>query len=136
MAGTPMTIAPGALVRIRQFGDIAFVVHRKDTFHPRRWHCVSKAVDGRYRILHSGQSAGEGDIVVVREAPSYAPGEEVRFNGAITEVIVDHGDTVELAIPPSRFKTRAGDHLALAPSRATVDKSDLVLESLGRPLPH
>ena len=41
-------IAPGALVRVRQCGLIAWVVERQEP--DGRWHVVSKATDGRGRV--------------------------------------------------------------------------------------
>jgi hypothetical protein len=128
------TIAPGALVRVRKFGDRAFVVRRRDELHPERWRVISKAVasDGvRRGELFSGMTVGSGDVVVVKPAPTYSPGTQVKFNGGTAEVISVNGDTVTLAIPPARFKTRAGDHLHVPPSQAVVEVADLVLETLG-----
>jgi hypothetical protein len=31
----------------------------------------------------NGIVAGEGDIIIVREAPTFSPGQQVRFNGGI-----------------------------------------------------
>jgi hypothetical protein len=123
-------ISPGACVKIRQHGDIAYIVHRRDMFAARLWLCVCKAVARGRAPVHNGIVAGEGDIIIVREAPTFSPGQQVRFNGGIAEVIEDHGDIVTLAIPPARFKTRAGDHLHVPPSRAVADKGNLVLEEL------
>jgi hypothetical protein len=85
---------------------------------PRRWQCTAVAIDSKDRIFHEGLTAGEGDMVAVREAPIFSPGGQVRFNGGMAEVISDHGDTATLAIPPARFKTLAGDYLHVPPSRA------------------
>ena len=125
-----MTIAPGAIVRILRRGDVAYVVVRQDTFNPHRWRCTAVAIDSKDRIFHEGITAGEGDMVVVREAPIFSPGTQVRFNGGTAQVIADNGDTATVAIPPARFKTRAGDYLHVPPSRAVADKANLVLEEL------
>ena len=55
----------------------------------------------------------------------------MRYAGAIAEVIEDLGDTIRLAAAPRRFRTRAGDHLAVPPGQVEVGKADLVLETLG-----
>ena len=66
-----MTIAAGAIVRIRRRGDVAFVVVRQDTCNPRRWRCTAVAIDSKNRILHEGLTAGEGNMMLVRDAPIY-----------------------------------------------------------------
>ena len=60
-------IAPGALVRVRQCGLIAWVVERQEP--DGRWHVVSKAVDHRGRAVFSGRTAGEGDVMLITPAP-------------------------------------------------------------------
>jgi hypothetical protein len=120
------------VVRILRRGDVAYVAVRRDAFNPRRWRCACKAIalsTGAQKF--EGITAGEGDLVEIAPAPKYLPGAQVKFNGSTAEVVVDNGDTVTLAIPPKRFCTRAGDHLAIPPSQAVVDKADLVLETLG-----
>jgi hypothetical protein len=124
-------ITPGAVVSILRRGDIAYVVVRRDEFHPGRWRCACKAIARGLAPAFEGITAGEGDLVEIVPAPTYSPGAQVKYSGSSVEVIADHGDTVELAIPSQRFRTRAGDHLAVPPSKVTVDKSVLVLEILG-----
>ena len=61
-------IAPGAIVRVRRRGDIAFVVHSRAI--DGGWRVISKAVDDRSRSAFSSVTVGAGDIIVVKDAPS------------------------------------------------------------------
>jgi hypothetical protein len=126
-----MTIAPGAIVRVLRRGDVAFVVRRRDEFNSRRWQCVAKAFDDRENVLHEGVTVGEGDIVVVREAPTYSPGAQVHFNGVKHTVSRDLGESVELIVPSLRRLLRGGGVLRVAAGNTCmIAKSDLVLEKL------
>jgi hypothetical protein len=120
-------ITPGCIVRVRKYGDLAWVADKYDGY-TRRWRLVSKKADARYRTGLTSITAGEGDCVLMREAPSFTEGEEVFYRGVIHTVARDLGDSIELIVPEKTYITRGrvalrvpgGNHL-------TVSKADLVL---------
>ena len=64
----------------------------------------------------SGRTAGEGDVVLIKPAPTYEPGATIEYDGTACTVVHDLGDEVDLSC--------ATGHIG------SVPKSDLVLELL------
>jgi hypothetical protein len=124
-------IAPGAVVRVHNHGDVAWVVKRR-ALDGVRWHVTCKSLEAsRHRELFSSRIAGEGDIVVVRPAPTYEPGSTVTYNGIEHAVAADNGDSVTLIAPDKRFACDGGDYLLVPGGNTlTVAKGDLVLQEL------
>jgi hypothetical protein len=123
-------IAPGAIVRVYLQGDTAWVVRGK-TLDGSRWRVTCKDVDAPNRAALSARVVGEGDIVLIKPAPTYEPGSTITHNGVAHTVARDLGDEIELIVPASRFPTKGGDHLLRpAGNHVTIPKSDLVLETL------
>jgi hypothetical protein len=68
---------------------------------------------------------------VVTSAPTYAPGQQVKFNDLKHTVSRDLGDSVELIVPSSRRPLRGGGALCVAAgNKCVIAKSNLVLEGL------
>lgn len=128
-------IKPACLVRIRRLGDSRWIFVRRE--FDARWTCVSKAVIGRSHYQHlTTRSVGAGDIVVVRDPPSYQPGDSIERAGIRYTVNRNLGDSVEVTVPASRGTLRGGGFLALAAGNiAVIAKSDLVLEEEGDLVP-
>ena len=81
--------------------------------------------------MSRGRIAGVGDIVLVRDASTYQPGDIITRDGVAYTVERDLGDAVVLLVPARRFQTKRGkDHLLIAANTVTVAKGDLVLETL------
>jgi signal peptidase I len=120
-------ITPGATVRINHHsGD--WVVH---SALGGRWKCIGRGVVGRDRQALISRIVGEGDIVVVKPAPTFAPGTTIEHNGVEHTVLADHGDTAELEVPSSRYPLKRGGHLHIAAGNTTtVTKAELVLAAL------
>jgi hypothetical protein len=118
-----MTIAPGALVTVKQTGTVLWVVvGRADD--GIRWRLRSKRIDQNGRHDVTARIAGSGDITVVREAPAYAPNTMIEHEGRLHEVVADHGDSVELITPASRHSLKGGHALqtkdSVDPLRGTI----------------
>jgi hypothetical protein len=72
-----------------------------------------------------------GDISVIREAPVYEPGSEIKHDGTIHTVHCDLGGEVSLICPESTITTKRGARLRLVAGNHTlVEKATLVLEGL------
>ncbi len=122
-------IAPGAIVRIRRRGDIAFVVQRRAL--DGGWRVMSKVVDDRSGSVFSGVTVGAGDVIVVKPAPTYEVGAEIEHGGLKHTVSADLGDCVELIAPAFSRPLKGGGALHVpGGNTVTVGKSDLVLEQL------
>jgi len=122
-------ITPGSIVRVFKQGNTAWVVDSRG--FDGRWKVVSKAVDGRNRSALSSLTVAEGDIVLIKEAPTYAVGAEVRYERVDHEVIEDLGELVRLSVPASSFPLRYGGALRRpSGNSAVISKANLVLESL------
>ena len=122
-------IAPGAIVRVRRRGDVAFVVHSSGI--DGRWRVVSKTVYDERRSAFSSLTVGAGDTIVVEDAPTYEVGAAVEHEGWKHTASGDLGDQVELIVPASRRPLKGGGALYLPGANTiTVGKSDLVLEQL------
>ena len=93
--------------------------------------CAARASITRTVRPLAGRTVGEGDMVLVRDAPSYAAGDMVEHDGVQLTVIEDRGDAVLFSVPASRFRTRGGDYLHVAKGNTTeIDKATIVLEEL------
>jgi signal peptidase I len=90
-------ISPGALVTIKQFGAALWVVRRPAS--NGSWYCTGKLRDAIGRAAWRGQIAGAGDIIVIRDAPDYLPGEVIERDGLSLTVVADRGDEVEFSVP-------------------------------------
>jgi hypothetical protein len=122
-------ISPGAIVRVNRHANIAWVVHSKDL--NGRWRCLSKKVDGLNRSALSTLIVGAGDMILIKEAPTYVVGAEVCYEQIDHTVIEDRGEFVKLAVPSSSFPLAHGGALERPSGNAAViSKANLVLEAL------
>ena len=121
-------IAPGSIVLCRQTGAAAMVVERREA---GGWRVVCKGIDDEGRSVYASRVAGEGDLVLVAPAPTFAVGAMVMHNGLEHTVIDSDGDTVTLSVPGTSRPLRGGGHLHIAAgNNITLSKADLVLEDL------
>lgn len=119
----------GALVRIYKQGDIAWVLDRR--MPDGRWKCVSKLVDNMGHQSFSSRTAGEREMVVVQDAPTYQVGTTVEHKGKSFVVVADNGDSLTAIVPASRRPLKGGGYLHVpAGNRIELPKSDLTLETL------
>jgi hypothetical protein len=65
------SIAPGALVVVKQTGAVLYAVCGR-TDDGRRWRLHAKRVDARGRSDVTGRTAGAGDLVLIRPTPTYS----------------------------------------------------------------
>ena len=93
----------------------------------RGWQCVSKAIDGQGGAIFSGRVIGDGDLVLLHDAETYAHGTKITHGGRKLIVRRDLGGEVEFETPPSTKLLRGGDTLRLPAGRTTVHKADLLL---------
>lgn len=102
-----MKISPGAIVVFRQTGLVAWVVHSR--LADGRFKCVSEGVDPRGNgAVFNGRVVGEGDLMVVMPAPSYAVGDAIEQDGKSLIVAADLGDAVECVVPSHSHQLRGG----------------------------
>ena len=100
-------ISPGAIVRIYRTGDTAWVVRGRTL--SGRWKCISKAVDFRGRAgAFTSFTAGEGDMVLIKDPPTYTAGMVVERDGMEHTVLADDGEFVTLLVPASSFPLKRG----------------------------
>lgn len=73
-----------------------------------------------------------GDIVVVRERPTFDVGDTIVCHDLEHIVLEDKGDTVELGVPETRVQTRDPKSFVRVPAGNVIElsKGDLVLEML------
>ena len=65
-------------------------------------------VNRRGRLDPIGRTAGEGDIVLIREAATYSPGSMIEVDGIPHEVARDLVDEVAAIVPESSRPLRGG----------------------------
>lgn len=124
-----ISISAGAIVTVRQFGNVAWVVHRRVA--DGRFKCIGKAVDDRGGEALSSRTAGEGDVMLITPAPIYEAGTLIERGGVQYTVATDLGDHVELIVPATRFPLKGGGALHLPGGNTiTVAKSALTVEAL------
>jgi acetyl-CoA carboxylase alpha subunit len=79
-------------------------------------------------VAPTGRTAGEGDIVVVRDAETYDLGTTIEYGGVKHTVARDLSDFVELVTPEVSRPLRGGGALRIAAGNTvTMAKSDLAL---------
>jgi hypothetical protein len=124
------TISPGCICTCRQTSTILYTVEGRAP-DGVRWQLRSFRVSHQGNTLPMRREVGEGDIVVIRDPPSFSPGEMVEHDGVSYEVTSDNGDSVTLVVPQTSRPLRHGSALCIeAGHRVIVDKSDLVLAGL------
>ena len=126
-----MTIAPGAIVTCRQTGTILYIVVVGQAADGTRWQLRSLRIDHKGRTDQTRRIAGEGDITVIRAAPTFAPHTMIEHIGHPHEVLADLGDSVELIVPQISRALHGGGALRIvAGNTTTVPKFELVLAAL------
>lgn len=122
-------VAIGDTVTVTRFGSQLFVATRPEP--DGRWQLRRKATSGRGKRTYQNATAGPGDIVVVRPAPTFAPGDEIERGGQTCFVIEDRGDEIEIGRPESRSPTRRGTEFIRIPAgnTCTLSKGEVVLSS-------
>jgi hypothetical protein len=124
-----MVITPGALVTCKWTGTVLYVAVRADD--AGRWHLRSKATDEAGRAAYTGRTAGVGDIVVVKSALTYQPGETLEFGGKLLTVLRDLGHEVEFTVLEHSRPLHRGGSVRHAGGHTTlVSKADLMIEAL------
>ncbi|WP_027142096.1 hypothetical protein [Mesorhizobium sp. WSM3626] len=124
------SFAVGTVVRVRRI-DGTFVVAGPEVGgipSGTRWRCIARANGGV-----ASRQVGYGDLTVVREAPTWQAGAELRHAdyGRVV-VIEDRGDLVRCALPDRRIPLKGAPQffINMGPGRADLDKANLVLTNL------
>jgi hypothetical protein len=122
-------IAPGAIVTCRQTSATLWVVRHRST--DGGWHLIGKVTNGLGHMVHTGRSAGEGDLHLIREAETYEVVSTVERDGQTLTVVADLGGSVEFAVPEISRPLCGGDAQSpAAGNTTTIYKADLTLENL------
>jgi hypothetical protein len=125
-----MVISPGCICTCKQTGTILYAVVAKAD-DGIRWQLRSMRIDHKGRTDFTRRIAGEGDLTLIREAPTFEPNTVIEHNGRFHEITTDNGDSVELITPSSRYSLKGSHALHReAGNRVTVPKADLVLARL------
>jgi hypothetical protein len=92
------------------------------------WDLIGKFTNTFGRVAPTGRIAGEGDVVLVRDAETSDLGTTIEYGDVKHTVARDLGDSVELVTPEVSRSLRGGGALRLAAGNTvTMAKSDLAL---------
>jgi hypothetical protein len=122
-----VSINPGAIVMVRQYGAALWVVRAKRPVD--FWDVVGKRRDAEGSVFYTHRTVGTGDVSIVQDPTVYEAGTPIDYDGMQCTVVADNGDTVELVLPARSYPTRGDEAVRYeAGNTITVHKADLALE--------
>jgi hypothetical protein len=86
-------ISPGAIVTCSQTGGRLWVVRGRH-HDGLGWDLIGKFTNCFGRKAYTGRTAGEGDVVLVRDAETYDLGTTIEYGGVKHTVARDLGDSI------------------------------------------
>jgi hypothetical protein len=123
-------IAPGSICTCEQTGAQLWVVVGR-AHDGLGWRLIGKFTNHFGHAACTGRTAGEGDLTLIKDAPTFEPGAEVEHGGKLLTVIEDLGDEIEFEVPASSRPLRGGGALRIAAGNTTtIYKADLTLENM------
>jgi len=126
-------ITAGALVTVRQFGAVLWVVKQSLPDHLgelNRWRCTCKQTDKWGRMRYQNRDVGAGDITLIRDAATYEPGQTITYRGEACTIERDDGDHVVITTPAFAKKLYRGRGWVQHPEGSkSVSKAALLLDN-------